>query len=124
MKLSGLQRAAQLGKCGLSGPNEAAIISCVTQMQNSKAANSCLGREKQKGNIFLRMGVTAVGSVVEAKQGPGAVSPNHPLPLGAKLLVSTSSQATDAAGPQFLEVTFPQVNRWLTVSGEWHICNP
>lgn len=84
MKLSGLQRAAQLGKCSLSGPKEAAIISCVTQMQSSEAANSGLGREKQKGNIFPGMGVTDAGSDVEAKQGLGAVSPNHPQLLHSK----------------------------------------
>lgn len=116
MKLSGLQRAAQLGKCSLSGPNEAAIISHVTQMQSSGASNSGLGREKQKGNIFPRMGVTDVGSSVEAKQDFGAGHPIHLHPLGSKLLVNLSSLETDAAGPQSLEVTFTQVNRWLTVS--------
>lgn len=116
MKLSGLQRAAQLGKCSLSGPNEAAIISHVTQMQSSEASNSGLGREKQKGNIFPGMGVTDVGSIVEAQQCLGTGSPSHLHPLGSKFLVNLSSLDTDAAGPQPLEITFTQVNRWLTVS--------
>lgn len=80
MKLSGLQRAAQLGKCSLSGPNEAVIISRVTQMQSSEAASSRLGREKQKNKVFPGLGVADVGSDVEAKRGLGVGSPNHPPP--------------------------------------------
>lgn len=96
MKLSGLQRAAQLGKCSLSGPNEAVIISRVTQMQSSEAANSRLGREKQKSKVFPGLGVTDVGSEVEAKRGLGAGSPNRPPPSpGLQLPVSISSQETD-----------------------------
>lgn len=62
MKLSGLQRAAQLGKCSLSGPNEAAIISHVTQMQSSEASDSGAGKGKtEKGYISPGMEVTDVG---------------------------------------------------------------
>lgn len=122
MKLSGLQRAAQLGKCSLSGPNEAVIISRVTQMQSSEAASSRLGREKQKNKVFPGLGVADVGSDVEAKRGLvlelGAPT-THPHLPGSNFLVSISSQETDAtrAGPQFLEVTFTQANRGLIVSG-------
>lgn len=124
MKLSGLQRAAQLGKCSLSGPNEAAIISHVTQMQSSETSSSGLGRERQEGNIFPGMKLTDVGSIVEAKQGFGAGSPNHLHPLGSKFLVSLSSLETDAAGPQSPEVTSTQVNRWSTVSENDNVQSP
>lgn len=104
MKLSGLQRAAQLGKCSLSGPNEAVIISRVTQMQSSKATNSRLGREKQKSKVFPGLGVADVGSDVEAKRGSWSWEPQPPTPHlpGSNFLVSISSQETDAAQERFL----------------------
>lgn len=120
MKLSGLQRAAQLGKCSLSGPNEAVIISRVTQMQSREAANSRLGREKQKSKVFPGLGVTDVGSDVGAKQGLGAGSPNGPPPSPRLQVpcehVVTGDRCSAGADPQSLEVAFTQANRGLIVS--------
>lgn len=100
MKLSGLQRAAQLGKCSLSGPNEAAIISHVTQMQSSEASDSGLGREKQRRATFpLEWRSLVLGSIVEAKQGLGARSPNHLRPLGSEFPFITGDRCCRSPVP-------------------------